>query len=101
MIPPVHNVPTPGELIDMEASELAILAALDATLDATIAAILVANTGLLHPDPYDDCESHSPQICIAHTLVADARLLRAIIHRYRHAIYRSRADSLDDRDVDF
>jgi hypothetical protein len=101
MIPPVYNVPTPRELIDLEASELAILAALDATLDAAVAAVLVANAELLHPDPLDDCESHSLQICIAHRLVDDARLLRAIIHRYCLAIYRSRADPLHDHDVDF
>ena len=101
MINPVHKVPTPGDMIDLGASELAILAALDTTLEASVAAMLFANPEVLHADPYDECESHTPEVWIAEAFVAEARALRAIIDRYRHAIYVANERMRDDQDIAF
>ena len=101
MMTPVHKVPTPGDLIDLGATELAILAALDTMLEATAAAILVANPEVLHGDPYDECGSHRPEVWLAEAFVAETRTLHVIIDRYRHAIYRANERMREDDDIAF
>lgn len=101
MITPVRNVPTPFDVIEMGAPELAILAVLDAALEATTVAMLVANPEVLHGDPYDECEPQSPEVWIADAFVAEARTLRAIIDRYRRAVYAANERLRDDQDIDF
>ena len=101
MTSPVHKVPTPGDMLDLGASELAILAALDTTLEATVAAMLLANPEVLHADPYDECGSHTPEVWIAEAFVTEARTLRMIIDRYRHALYRANERMREDDDIAF
>lgn len=101
MITPLHKVPSPADLIALGASELAILAALDTTLEASIAAVLFANPEVLHASPYDDCAAQTPEVWIAEAFVAEARTLRAIIDRYRHAIYVADERMRHDRDFPF
>ena len=101
MIASLHHVPTAAEMIDREAPELAILAALDTTLRATVVSLLVANPELLRVDPSEQYESYPSRVWIADTLVAEARSLRTIIARYRHAIEVATACARDDQDIDF
>jgi hypothetical protein len=101
MISRGRALPTPHEMIELGASELAILAALDTTLEATVSAMLIANPEVLNGDPYDECESQSPAVWIAEAFVNEARTLRAIIDRYRHAIYMANERVRDDQDIDF
>lgn len=79
--------------------ELAILEAVDSTLDTAVAALLAANPALLGPDPFerdfDDTPVPSARLYAADAIVYITFALRAAIDRYRCAANFGPADGED------
>ena len=79
-----HPPLTPLDLSD--APELAVLAALDATLRLTATAIIAANPQLCDSTLFQSPRPRPPQIWIAHAVLAHARALRIDLEHYRDAV---------------
>jgi len=91
-------IPTPDDLVD--APELAILAALDHTLELAVSALACAHPELLDPERPYWLGSPTRAATIAQTLVRRTRELQRALRTYRGAVeIRRRAgvsDNLDD-----
>lgn len=82
------RAPTPDQLND--APELAIVAALQATLEASEAALFAANRELEFDDrPLDESDLQPPRVWIAHAILESIQQLNHLLSRYRHAIERA------------
>ena len=80
------NVPTPPEIV--HDPELAILAVLDAVLDATANSLVAAHLELCDPEP--DPHPTSRPTALAAAILRQARRMRANLARYRTAIDEQR-----------
>ena len=82
--------------------ELAILEAVDATLETAVAAVIAANPALVGPDPFeaafDDDPAPTPRLFAADAIVYLTHALRSAIDRYQCAARwpTSQGDDQDD-----
>jgi hypothetical protein len=97
----LDRIPTPDDLD--RAPELAILAALDHTLELAAAALAGAHPELCDPERPYWLGSPTRSLTIAKTLVPRIRGLQRAIRAYRRAleIRRPQLDSTDRDDLDF
>jgi hypothetical protein len=97
----LDRIPTPDE-ID-RAPELAILAALDHTLELAAAALACAHPELCDPERPSWLDSPTRSTAIAKTLVQRTRRLQRALRAYRRAVEtrRRREDSVDLDELDF
>ena len=72
------------------APELAILEAVDASLDSMVAALVAAHPALLHPEPFERASDDAPAppslLYAADAIVSMTSALRAAIDRYHCAV---------------
>jgi len=81
-------VPTARALLELDASELALLGALEHLLAAACAAVEAANPELLAHDPDNYLERpRLPRIWSARDIRERAHVLAESISRYRHALH--------------
>jgi len=89
--PKTDPIPTPDDLVD--APELAILAALDRTLDLVVRALVCAHPELVDPERPYWLRRASPSAAAAETLVDQTADLKQALIAYREAIEIQRQDN--------
>jgi len=91
--------PTPAELLD--APELAILAVLRTTLDATVATLTSVHPDLYSPDDHVRDPVFPGSSAIAGTLITLIRALEELIDVYRRLADTARERAREHAPVDF
>ena len=69
--------------------ELSAIEALRVAIDLTLDALRVANPILLTPSRFDGLETLSPQLWIAHQILANAQPMQLALAQYRRAAERT------------
>ncbi len=94
----IDRTPTPDDLVD--APELAILAALDRTLDLAVRALVCAYPELTDPErPYWLCQA-SPIATAAETLVHQTVDMKQALIAYREAVEIQRQNNVPEHPDD-